>query len=157
MWFISLVNKRCILPCEFGGLYPPQPPRIDGAVVAQTVAHSSRQQLSGERGARMKSGPGETRVISITLCRPVTPQTHHRVSRCCTAMDDPKIKKNMDRNKHLRTVAAGERDWLPMEECAETVSFFSFSWYQDTSWMYAEEMWILGDWIFWWAPEFKLD
>lgn len=62
---------------------------IDGAVVARIVAHS-RLQLSGERGARMKTGLGETRVIPITLRRPVRPQTHHRVTECCTTEDEPK-------------------------------------------------------------------
>lgn len=55
--FKSLSAFLCLnsLIREFAWLHPSSSPRIDGAVVAETVAHSSRQQLSGERGARIKT------------------------------------------------------------------------------------------------------
>lgn len=108
------VEEMCSVQGGFGWLYPPQPPWIDGAVVAKTVAHSSssRQQLSGERGARMKNGLGETRVIPITLCRPVRPQITSQGDWMLHNGGWPRKRNASGAIKHLRTVATGERDWL---------------------------------------------
>lgn len=111
----------------------------------RTAAGSSwtaREERAWKRSWRDQS------FIPITLRRPVRPQTHHRVTECCTTKDDPKKKSTRTNKTPEDRRNRGERDCLPMEESAEMVSSFSFTWYQDTSWMYTEVMWILGDWIF---------